>query len=109
MRTIRLILTFYKSFAFSSFSITFICLGILYGFGAKGIYFIQILFWFKIITLGISVYFINEYKAKQYYYYKNLGVSKLALWIPVLVFDFLFFLTALIILASHLHETHPGN
>ena len=111
MKTLRLILTFYKSFAFLSFLITFICLGLLYaGYKAtKGIYFIQEYFWFKVFTLAIIVYFMNIYKKNEFYYYKNLGISKLQLWIPILIFDFLFFLISMIILASNLHETHPGS
>jgi|SaaInlStandDraft_4_1057021.scaffolds.fasta_scaffold91655_1 hypothetical protein len=109
MKTIRLILTFYKSFAFISLLITCTCLGLLYGFGAKGIYMIQALFWFKIITLALTVYFVNIYKKNQFYYYKNLGLSRLIIWIPIIVFDFLLFLIPSIILASHLHETLPGS
>ena len=109
MKTLRLILTFYKSFAFISFFITFICLAILYGFGAKGIHVIQPLFWFKIGTLAIIVYSVNVYKKNEFYYYKNLGISKLKLWIPIVTFDFLFFLITLIILASNLHETPAGS
>lgn len=109
MKTIRLILTFYKSFAFTSFFITFTCLGLLYGFGAKGIYMIQILFWFKVFTLAVTVYSINIYKKNEFYYYKNLGISKRILWIPILTFDFLFFLITIITLGSNLHETLPGS
>ena len=109
MKTIRLLLTFYQSFAFTSFLITFVCLGLLFGFGAKGISMIQALFWFKIFTLASIVYSTNVYKKNQFYYYKNLGLSKTALWIPVLIFDFLFFLISIIILASYLHETLPRS
>lgn len=109
IKKIRLLITFYKSFTLTNFLITFICLGILYGFGAKGIYMIQALFWFKMITLAITFYAINEYKKNEFYYYKNLGISKLNLWLPILIFDFLFFLIALITLASYLHDPLPGN
>lgn len=109
MKTIRLILTFYKSFAFLSFTITFVSLGLIYGFGKNGIYMIQIFFWFKIFTLAVIVYSTNVYKKNEIYYYKNLGLSRLKLWIPTLTFDFLFFLISIIILASNLHETQPGS
>ena len=102
MKTIRLIWTFYKSFAFFSFSATLTCLILLYGFGPKGIYIIQPLFWFKIFTLAIIVYAINIYKKNEFYYYKNLGISKLKLWISIITFDFLFFLFTIILLASNL-------
>ena len=31
--------------------------------------------------------FINIYKKNQFYYYKNLGISKKTLWIPILTFE----------------------
>lgn len=111
MKPIRLILTFYKSFAFISFLITFICLGLISGFilvgGLKEISFIQILFWFKLSTLAMTVYIINTNRKNQFYYYRNLGLSKLKLWIPKISFDFLFFLITITILASNLYETIP--
>jgi lipopolysaccharide export LptBFGC system permease protein LptF len=109
MKTLRLILTFYKSFAFLSFLITFVCLGLLYGFGTNGIYMIQTLFWFKIFTLAVIVGYTNAYKKNEIYYYKNLGISRLTLWIPILIFDFLIFLISIIILATNLHDTQPGS
>ena len=107
MKTIRLILTFYKSFALSSYLITFACFFIMHQSGKNGIYLLQALFWFKIFTLGILVLFNNSYKRNEFYYYKNLGVTKLTLWLPILVFDFLFFLITLITIASYNYGTHP--
>ena len=91
-KTIRLIWTFYKSFIFVSLLITAICLSLLLknGFGA----FAQ-LFWFKIITLGLTVNFINKYKHKEFYYYLNSGVSKVMLWSVTLTLDFCFFISIL--------------
>lgn len=63
------------------------------------------LFWFKAITLGLIYYFVNSYKKHELYYYKNLGFSKLKLWIPLLIFDFTVFLTAMITMALKIHET----
>jgi len=70
---------------------------------------IQVFFWFKIFTLAVIVYSTNLYKKNEFYYYKNLGFSKFKLWIPILTFDFLFFLITIIVLASNLHETQPGS
>lgn len=109
MKAFRLILTFYKSFALASYLITFACLFIMHRYGSKGIYIIQILFWFKIFTLAMLVYSTNSYKKNEFYYYKNLGLSKLKLWPPILVFDFLFFLIALITIASNNYEPLPGS
>lgn len=62
-----------------------------------GLNFFGLLFWFKIATLGLIFYFINNYKNKEYYYYQNLGISKMFLWAIILIFDFLLFLTLIII------------
>lgn len=109
MKQVRLILTFYKSFAIVSFVITLACIGALYGFGKNGIHILQAFFWFKIFTLGVTVYSINTYKKNQFYYYRNLGLSKLKLWVPILTFDFIFFLTTLILTAIKIHDTLPRS
>jgi hypothetical protein len=54
------------------------------------------LFWFKIATLGLTFYYINGYKNREYYYYQNLGVSRLLLWASTIVFDFALFLFLII-------------
>ena len=94
MKTLGLIVNFYKSFAFASWMITLSCMIITY---THGISTFTALFWFKIITLGIIVYFINSYKRDEFYYYKNLGTSKLFLWISTLSFDFILFITLLVL------------
>lgn len=106
MKTLRLILTFYKSFAFLSLLLTLISLYTIYYSGKNWIYFMQIMFWFKLGTLGLIVYSIDSYKKAESYYYKNLGISKRKLWIPILIFDFSFFLILVIILAVKLHERY---
>jgi len=50
------------------------------------------LFWFKIITIGAIVYFINDYKSNEFFYYRNVGLSKQTLWISTISFDFVIFL-----------------
>ena len=67
MNTVRLIMTFYKSFAFLSFIITYVCLGLIYGLGKNGIHMIQVFFWFKIYTLAVILYFTNVYKKNEIY------------------------------------------
>ena len=88
IRTLRLILTFYRSFFFTTFVLNVMGMSIIY---AHGINTFTALVWFKIITLGMILYVIDLYKKKEYYYYKNLGVSKLVLWIPILSFEFIVF------------------
>lgn len=43
------------------------------------------------------VYFIHSYKRSEFYYYKNLGASKVLLWVSTLSFDFMMFLLVLIL------------
>lgn len=89
MRTARLILTFYKSFAFVSLMITLSCLSIIYTWGIETF---TALFWFKAITLGLIFYYIHSFKKDNFYYYKNLGLTKKLLWISSLTFDLIIFL-----------------
>jgi len=104
-KKLRLIFHFYRSFAFPSTLLTAACVIIVY---TNGLSTITALFWFKIATLALMVYYFSSYKRHELYYYKNLGVSRLQLWIPSLLFDFLLFL-ALIILTGKLYGTPAGS
>ena len=89
LKTIRIIWTFYRSFLLATALITACCLELFWKYGFS---IFVVLFWFKIATLGLIFYFINEYRQKEYYYYYNLGVSKGLLWATILVFDFALFI-----------------
>ncbi len=97
MRKLKLSATFYSTFAFASNLITLSCLFLISLRGEKGIYVIQILFWFKIFTLGAIFYFISNYKKNDFNYYKNLGLTKNQLWISTLTFDFVLFLLLILL------------
>ena len=91
----KLIWTFYKSFIFLSFLVTVSCIVLFWEYGL-GIY--GILFCFKIATLTMTFFIVNSYKSNEYYYYQNLGVSKILLWvnslsIDLILFSYLIFLT----------------
>jgi hypothetical protein len=94
LRTIKLILTFYRSFFIASTAITVCCIWIIQ---KNGISTFSPVFWFKIATLGLIYYFVSNYKAKEIYYYQNLGVSKIILWSSTLAFDFAVFIVSIII------------
>jgi hypothetical protein len=89
MRAIRLIFTFYKSFAFASLLITMACVSIIY---KSGISAFTVLFWFKIVTLGLIFAYLHSFKKDVYYYFINLGLTRKHLWVASLSFDFLLFL-----------------
>ena len=92
-KTIRLIWTFYKNFLLLSLLITLTCVALFweYGFGI-----FSALFWLKSGSLALTYFFIDSYKAKEYYYYQNLGVSKTVLWTSTILFDFMLFLLIII-------------
>ncbi len=89
LKTLRLLFTFYKSFLFVSLLITSICVALFWQYGYS---IFSSLFWFKILTLGLTYYFINDYKKKEYYYYQNLGISKELLWVSTILSDIIFFI-----------------
>jgi hypothetical protein len=96
MRLFKIILltwTFYKRFLFVSLLITTSCLILFWEYGFS---IFRELFWFKIASLALIFYFINSYRANEYYYYRNLGVSKIMLWSVTLVFDFALFIFLII-------------
>jgi len=93
---ISIIWIFYRSFFLLSLIITASCLRAFWLFQFEVFFTI---FWFKIVTLAITYYFVDVYKRKEYYYYQNLGISKRKLWTITLGFDFALFIS-LIILVS---------
>jgi len=94
IKDIRLILTFYKSFLLATLVITACCIQIFWKYGIETFF---VLFWFKVFTLIVIFYFIRKLKSKEFYYYQNLGVSKLISWTTTLVFDFSLFIFSLVI------------
>jgi len=88
-KIIRLIWTFYRSFVLVSLVITISCVKVIW---ESGFSWFGLLFWGKLVSLGLLFYFINSYKHKEYYYYQNLGVSKIRLWVTTLTFDFCLFI-----------------
>lgn len=94
LKTIQLILTFYRSFLITSFFLTALCIGM---FWKYGIIAFTGIFWFKICTLFLIYYFISGFKAKEFLYYQNLGISKRLLWVVTLSFDCIIFLLSMIL------------
>jgi hypothetical protein len=88
-RTIRLLWTFYSSFCFASCLITGICL-ILYWQYGDSIW--ETLICFKLLTLLLIYFFISSYKQDQFYYYRNLRLTKWMLWTAAFATDFALFL-----------------
>lgn len=92
MKTIRLILTFYRNFFLLSLIVTLVCMFSIYINGIRAFFAIFIC---KTLILATIVYFINIYKEKEFYYYRNLGISKLTLWVTTISLDYFLFIILL--------------
>ena len=97
MRTLILITRFYRGLFLANFLITLSCLAIILFYNDKAFEILDVLFWFKVITL-VSIFFSAVYYKKQeLYYYQNLGISKLKLGITTSAFDFMLWTMVLLI------------
>ncbi|MCR8561014.1 hypothetical protein KXD93_25380 [Mucilaginibacter sp. BJC16-A38] len=97
MRTLKLITRFYSGIFLANFLVTLSCIGLLIFYGAHAMELIGVLFWYKIITIGMIFSTWIYYKKKELYYYQNLGISKIKLAVATSTFDFLLWLIAIII------------
>lgn len=93
IKSIKLLLTFYSSYFQATFLITACCMLLTWLYGLEVFF---ILFLFKLTTLGLIYCFMNEYKKKEYYYYQNLGISKLFLWVGSLSLDLALFIVSIL-------------
>ena len=96
LKTLKLSLTFYSSFFFTSFFITLSCLLVYWRWQTMPVVLV-ISFWFKIATYLFVFLYINNAKRKEFYYYQALGISKTKLWINSLSIDFTLFVSLMII------------
>jgi hypothetical protein len=97
MRTFKLITRFYSGIFLANFLVTLSCLGLITMYGTLAHKLMGILFWYKVISIGMIFSTAIYYKKKELYYYQNLGVSKVKLGISTSVFDFLLWLILIII------------
>ena len=103
LKKLRLLLTFYLSYSPVTVLITLACAYTLYKanvFSAQPAKMLPLIVWIKVITTGIIVYYINNHQQKQFFYFQNLGLSKLFLWGCTLAFDFILFSMSLTLLLN---------
>lgn len=96
MRKLRLITRFYMGIFLANSMVTLSTIYIMWVYKANAVEIIGILFWFKIIALGIILYAAAYYNKNELYYYQNLGVSKVLLVSVPFAFDFLLWLTLIV-------------
>lgn len=99
MKAIRLILQFYGTFVFLSLLITMGCVMVVYltnGFFLKGALLA------KLMGNGAVILAIESNQKTQFVYYRNLGLTKMQLWVSSLVFDFVIFIS-LVLIVGHVN------
>jgi hypothetical protein len=84
MKTLRLVLLFYKYFAFFSLLITGISVWLV---NTNGWAAFSAVFWMKITTTGLIFWVVSGIKEKEFYYFQNLGLSRMRLWLYALGLD----------------------
>ena len=85
----RLIVTFYRYYGYVSNIITVLCaIEIILSGGTSDIGWMVVL---KLASLPIFVFIAHEFKKHEYPYYKNLGISRNALWSYSILLDILIF------------------
>jgi hypothetical protein len=77
---------FYRGFWLASTLITLACMVLFWEYGFS---IFSMLLWFKVVTLFLIFRFIRSYKAREFFYYHNLGMTKMLLWGVTLSFDML--------------------
>ena len=89
LRTLRLLLTFYRITVIPNTAMTIICGGLFWEYGFS---IFTVIFWLKLAVMTLVFYYIRSYKNYEFYYYQNLGLSKTLLWTTTLSVDFILFL-----------------
>jgi hypothetical protein len=98
MKKIRLLITFYLSFALVTLLFTAAGGITLYkagSFTAAPAKLLPGIIWIKVISSAIVICYINNYQQKQFFYFQNLRLSKLFLWSYTIGFDLLLFIAVL--------------
>lgn len=91
---LKIYYTFLRSFYFSGCGISVSCAWLFYIWGSD---ILTPVFYFKVFTAVVIFYMADRLKQKEYYYYYNLGISKLKLWAFYEFCDLLFFVLLLIL------------
>ncbi|MET4137803.1 hypothetical protein [Pedobacter sp. UYP1] len=97
LKILRLLLTSYLGLMATTL-ILFLIGIIAYQF--MGVEFQPVIIWFKVITLGIVGYYLSNYKKKEFYYYRDLGLSRRFIWVCTFTFDLSLFVALLILIKS---------
>ncbi|PYF77215.1 hypothetical protein [Pedobacter nutrimenti] len=93
---LRLLGYFYGQFFPAALLITLASAYLLAKLGQQALF---LIFWFKVIAMGLIAGYIHQYKRQEFFYYSNQGLSKVILWSLVLAADLLLFILILVLTA----------
>jgi hypothetical protein len=95
LKKIKALILYGKSYLIVTQALTIICFVLITN---KGYELISPLFWFKIITSSILIYRTISYKKTTIYMFLNVGISEQFLIYSLLIFDFIIFMSLIIII-----------
>jgi hypothetical protein len=95
LKKIKALIRYGKSYLIVTQALTIVCF---YLITIKGYGIISPLFWFKVITSSILIYRTITYKKTTIYMYLNVGISEQFLIYTLLIFDFIIFMSLIIII-----------
>ncbi|GAA4434450.1 hypothetical protein GCM10023091_09430 [Ravibacter arvi] len=97
MKTLNLIFRFYKSFCLATLLPSAF---LLYSASPDVLKVFGLAFKFKILSLILVLALVYQYKRSQFYYYRNLGLSRNVILVSVFMLDMMIFLTGAALLAK---------
>ena len=95
LKKLKALILYGKSYIIVTQALTIVCFILI---TMKGYGLISPLFWFKIITSSILIYRTITYKKTTIYMYLNVGISEQFLIYALLIFDFIIFMSLIIII-----------
>jgi hypothetical protein len=104
-KNLSLLFRFYLNFCLVAALMTLVSIAMLYELGPGAV---AIIVWFKIITMAIFTWYVSANKHKEFFYYRNLGLSKFRLFACTLGFDLIVFVL-LMVLTHIVRDTYFGS
>ncbi len=81
----KLLFSFYKKHFFIHFIVSLLCVNLLHEIGISMIFYVVI---YKVLVYSVHIVTSVKSNNQYYIYYKNLGLSKLNLWLGFISIDF---------------------
>lgn len=94
---VLLLLRIFRSFAFFVIILDVICVSLLSNLGISAF---NGIFWFKLVASFAGYWIIFQNKKEIFYYYYNLGLTKLNILVSIASFDFVTFILITYFIAS---------